>query len=118
MNHDIPSAFPIIGKAAQDAIGGWGDETFGGAGFWSGPLRHFLSEANELREAFQAGEVEQIPGELADCAILLFQIAHRCGLDLSREIVRKHEINTGRTWAHDPALGFSVHVEPPAEDPG
>jgi hypothetical protein len=39
------------------------------------------------------------PGEMADCAIVLYGLAERRGVDLHAEIDKKMKTNRSRTWA-------------------
>jgi len=51
------------------------------------------------------------PMELADCAILIYDIAHLAGIDLEKAMRDKMEINKNRTWAIDDETGLLNHVE-------
>ncbi len=64
-------------------------------------------EAGEVLEHFQWSEAsrngEDLPGELADVALYLLQLASVLGVDLEQAILAKLEKNYGRTW--DAAMG-------------
>ncbi len=59
-------------------------------------------EAAEVLEHFQwsetSREVENLPGELADVALYLLQLASILDIDLEQAILDKLQINYGRTW--------------------
>jgi NTP pyrophosphatase (non-canonical NTP hydrolase) len=59
-------------------------------------------EAAEVLEYFQWGDTPQalegLPGELADVALYLLQIASLAGIDLERAIVDKLNHNYQREW--------------------
>jgi NTP pyrophosphatase (non-canonical NTP hydrolase) len=55
-------------------------------------------------------EPEKIPGELADCDIVLMTLAHRAGIDLQAERDKKMAINRARKWAVD-GLGCGQHID-------
>lgn len=62
-------------------------------------------EAAEVLEHFQWSEQsrkpQELPGELADVALYLLQLAAITGIDLEQAILDKIEINTTRTWDQD-----------------
>lgn len=59
-------------------------------------------EAAEILEHFQWGEQsrqpEALPGELADAALYLLQLAAVSGIDLEQAILQKLAQNQRRTW--------------------
>jgi NTP pyrophosphatase (non-canonical NTP hydrolase) len=59
-------------------------------------------EANEVLEHFQWGDdlkdKDELGSELADVALYLLQLASVSGIDLEQAILKKLEINAGRTW--------------------
>jgi NTP pyrophosphatase (non-canonical NTP hydrolase) len=59
-------------------------------------------ETAEVLEHFQWSETsrngEDLPGELADVALYLLQLASVLGIDLEQAILAKLEKNYGRTW--------------------
>lgn len=91
----------------QRMIGQWSDLTFG-PGTW--PLKalieHLSEEVNELREVYPKLGCEE---ESADIAILLFVFAHRAGIDLEAEVMRKHAINCMRKWKKPNEKGIIHH---------
>ncbi len=58
-------------------------------------------EAAEVLELYQWGEPEtqdDLPGELADVALYLLQLASVTGVDLEQAIAAKLKLNYGRQW--------------------
>lgn len=97
----------------QDRIGEWGDVTFPDSTVYS-ITEHFLEEVDEVHEAVfvdQEWGDGDLPTEAADCAILLFQLAHRAGFDLIAEVERKFAVNQQRTWGEPDERGVVRHVE-------
>ena len=85
----------------------WGLETFPEATAQS-VLLHLQEEIGELwAEVDQGTPVNE---ELADCFILLIQLARQLDLDVYEEVHKKFEINKTRTWEKVDA-GFWKHVE-------
>lgn len=62
-------------------------------------------ETAEVLEHFQwseqSREQDQLPGELADVALYLLQLASILEIDLEKAILDKLEKNYGRTWDKD-----------------
>jgi NTP pyrophosphatase (non-canonical NTP hydrolase) len=62
-------------------------------------------EAAEVLEHFQWTEAarhpEELPGELADVALYLLQLAYLSGIDLEQAIVDKLAVNYARRWPDD-----------------
>jgi 8-oxo-dGTP diphosphatase len=60
-------------------------------------------EAAEVLEHFQwqdaAVKEDELPGELADVALYLLQIASLANIDLEKAILDKLDINYRRTWS-------------------
>jgi len=86
----------------QDRIGTWGNKQFPD-GTPDSLTAKFAKEAIEFCD-------DQTPGEAADCAILLFHHAHRCGYNLLEEVERKFAINQKRTWGKPDEQGVVEHV--------
>ena len=59
-------------------------------------------EAAEILEHFQWGDsprnLEDLPGELADVALYLFQLAHLLNINLEQAILHTLDVNYGRQW--------------------
>lgn len=71
----------------------------------------FCNIYGEVGEAYEA-YYKQMPTfaeELADVAIYLMGLAEIQGIDLGTEIIRKVEINKGRTYKRN-ELGYMVHL--------
>lgn len=78
----------------------WSHETFGPVSFKGpkGPLNHLIKEA---KEALTAEGSEQQKKEIVDCLFMVFDAAHRSGMDYSELGERAHAklaINKQRTW--------------------
>jgi NTP pyrophosphatase (non-canonical NTP hydrolase) len=62
-------------------------------------------EANEVLELFQWSEhcakPDELPGELADVALYLLQLASVSGIDLEQAILDKLQQNYTRQWDQD-----------------
>jgi NTP pyrophosphatase (non-canonical NTP hydrolase) len=62
-------------------------------------------EANEVLELFQWSErcaqPDELPGELADVALYLLQLAAVSGIDLEQAILNKLQYNLTRQWDQD-----------------
>jgi NTP pyrophosphatase (non-canonical NTP hydrolase) len=62
-------------------------------------------EAAEVLEHFQWTEAprraEELPGELADVALYLLQLAYLSGVDLEQAILDKLAANYARSWPED-----------------
>lgn len=62
-------------------------------------------EVAEVLEHFQWTEAprhpEELPGELADVALYLLQLAYLSGIDLEQAIVEKLKVNYARSWPDD-----------------
>ena len=58
------------------------------------------SECSEALEAYRNNDMENFPEELADIAIRLLDTAGGLGINLEREIEKKHHKNVGRPYRH------------------
>lgn len=58
------------------------------------------SEVSEALEAHRKGENDKLPSELADIVIRTMDLAESLGIQLSRAIIDKHEINKNRPHKH------------------
>lgn len=107
--------------AMQASIGRWTDKTFpshhdaDGKPNPRGPIYHLASpkygEAKELLDAFTAGK--PIDKELADCAVLVFVIAHLSGISLYDAVIAKMDENLTRKWGPPNEDGVCEHIEEP-----
>lgn len=92
-------AFNVV----QKEIGEWGDKTFP----YATPttiIKHLQREVKELADSHHSSEV-------ADCTILLFQIAHRYKYSLYNELIDKMNINRDRKWGKPDADGVVEHID-------
>ncbi len=46
-------------------------------------------------------KVQELPGELADVALYLLQLAYLSGIDLEQAILDKLSVNHARSWPDD-----------------
>lgn len=114
----------------QDEVGEWGNETFKHDDFSLYSLWHHLEkEVKELAQAIAdfkvpaLNNIERLPekpkqldrtrinDELADCFILLLDMAHVINTDILDEARKKLEINRQRTWGEPDEHGVIEHVE-------
>lgn len=91
----------------QDRIFEWGRETFGPGQRSGGVFAHLVREIKELGKSMP--EID--PDELADCAILLFELAGFAGVQLLDEVDKKFAINRERKWGAIEADGSILHIE-------
>jgi hypothetical protein len=119
---------PMSLRALQNLVGTWTSATFVQAG-GIGACNHIKDEVVELIEVLQkiidakARGEEVDPGlqyeldlELADLQILIMDIAHCRGTDLTDATLLKHHINTLRTWSAPDSRGVQHHIEIPVKD--
>jgi len=92
-------------ETLQQRIFDWGKETFGAKQRASGVYAHLVREMKELGDDLNNGE------ELADCTILLFELAGFAGVDLLDEVEKKHKINQGREWGDVEEDGSILHIK-------
>jgi len=100
----------------QQRIGEWGDRTFPRSTLHS-IHAHLSDEVAELADDI-LGDHDYLTGmreEAADCAILLFQLAHHAGFDLLSEIERKFAVNRMRVWGEPDERGVVKHKEMSAD---
>lgn len=70
-----------------------------------GKIAHLEDEIKEVRENPNDGE------ELADCLLLLFNLAGRAGVDLLAEAEKKLAKNKTRVWGKQDERGVVHHIE-------
>ena len=85
----------------------WAIDTFGPPDPIS-VYNHFVDEAKELYQDLEKGIVPR--EEIADCTILLFQLASCFGLDLLEAIDKKMAVNRKRKWGAPNEQGFTEHI--------
>lgn len=101
----------------QSEIRTWAASVFG-PGDDSDSVRRVLKHmGDEVREA-QAWAVPgmqnvgpEIAAEVADVAMLCFQVAGMLGFSLESLVRAKLEINRHRSWSDDPVAGYRRHVD-------
>jgi len=91
----------------QARICAWAMETFGPGQRSDGVFAHLAREMKELGETIPEAD----PDELADCAILLFELAGFAGVHLLDEVERKFAINQEREWGPIESDGSILHIE-------
>lgn len=117
-----------MSKYVYDQVMSWCRATFGKAPERgpTGPAKHLVKEAKELLEALgpegQLTSQAAIESELADCQILIWDIAYRCGLDFEGLAgVTKRKLAVCRTRNYSKPAGDEVceHLPEPEinEDP-
>ena len=74
-------------------------------------MTHLRKEIDELAEDTSDGE------EMADCFILLLNLAEMAGVDLMTEARRKMEINRKRKWGAPDADGVCHHLKQNSDHP-
>ena len=89
----------------QQRIFDWSRETFGAGQRASGVYAHLVREMKELGDDLNDGE------ELADCMILLFELAGFAEINLLDEVEKKHKINQGRKWGDIEPDGSILHIK-------
>lgn len=95
--------------STQSQIAQWARETFPDATIHN-IIDKYTDEADELYTILYGEDEYAIADELADVAILLYQIADRCGVDLDMAVAGKFDANRARTWTRL-ADGTYQHVE-------
>ena len=79
----------------------WAIDTFGRLDEQTVALR-MNKEVSELLTALHTHSLGT-PEEIADIAIMLFQVAYLHGIDLQAEVDRKMAINRARSWERGPS---------------
>lgn len=98
-------------KQLQKKIREWQTRTFGpSSGHVWGLLKHFQSEASELRYAIFTRRKNEIREELADCVILLVGLADAHNIDLDAAVKAKMKKNEKRKWKKPDKNGVIEHV--------
>lgn len=97
-------------SAVQDEITRWADEQFPGRTDHQTLYKLVLHEVPELLTHKKEHGTEGIDTELADCFILLLDLASMWEVDVVKAIRAKMEVNYRRTWERD-AHGIMQHVE-------
>jgi Protein of unknown function (DUF550) len=96
-------------RDVQDAIHTWANSVFPNRTPYQQICKLVLEEIPELLRDYHDGSID--PGEFADCAILLFDIATQKGIDIEKAILDKMAINKNRTWEVNKTTGQMHHVK-------
>lgn len=97
----------------QDLIAKWADVVHPNRTPVQALTKMVMQEIPELIRPSKKGEFDAL--EFADVAILLFDAARLCNIDMGQAIREKMAINTERDWEIDPETGLMQHVEKPNE---
>ena len=100
-------------KETQQSICAWTEETFGPAPSQARIAARANEEMAELLRLVtsNAYDPHEAAEEAADVVIVLYRLAHVCGVDLHAAIDRKMAINRQRKWAvTDDGHGYHVKV--------
>jgi NTP pyrophosphatase (non-canonical NTP hydrolase) len=76
-------------------------------------FNHLAKEILELLAAMEderCGDID-IADEIADCMILLFDIAGSFGIDALGQVLVKHKINLSRKWGKPDEFGVVEHIK-------
>jgi NTP pyrophosphatase (non-canonical NTP hydrolase) len=95
--------------SVQSDVGRWAEAAFPHSTDWS-VLCHLRREVDELGDAVAVGRQEWVREEAADCLLLLYCLADRCGFDLHSAVTEKLGINQRRTWGEPDADGVAEHT--------
>lgn len=100
----MKAGYGTISVPLQQRVVQWAEATFPNQPT-EGKIAHLEDEIKEVRENPNDGE------ELADCLLLLFNLAGRAGVDLLAEAEKKLAKNMKRTWGKQDERGVVHHVE-------
>lgn len=95
----------------QKFIHRWANATFPGRQPDSSLFKLAMEELPELLQHKKRCGTDGIGDELADCFILLLDLATIWDVDIALAIRRKMRVNMNRTWVEDKSTGFYNHVE-------
>lgn len=88
----------MMANDTQKSISIWAEETFGPATNPTVLVERARIELDELFEAVQAADRDEIGKETADIVILLMRVLEQYGLDFQTELDSKMAINRQRKW--------------------
>jgi NTP pyrophosphatase (non-canonical NTP hydrolase) len=97
-------------EQAALAINTWADHTFPGRSPKASLLKLNMEEIPELLTHLKQRGPEGIGEELADCFILLLDLAVIWNVNLAKSIEHKMTLNNNRMWRKDNETGFYNHV--------
>lgn len=96
---------------AQMLVTKWANEAFPNRVPEASLSKLVMEEIPELLQHKREHGIETIQGELADCFILLMDLAEIWGIDIATAVRDKMMINAKRQWTHDPLTNFYNHKE-------
>jgi NTP pyrophosphatase (non-canonical NTP hydrolase) len=98
-------------RRVQQAITDWADSQFPGRTAQHALSKLVLEEVPELLQHKKLHGTKGIDTELADCFVLLMDLASLWGVDLPAAIRAKMIINEKRVWKVDPDTGLMNHTD-------
>ena len=101
-------------KDFQEELGRWSRGMFGdGENRDLGMFAHLKKEMEELEDALYDKPVSlpKLEDEIADCTLLLFDLAHLHNIDIIKAMKKKHEINKSRKWGTVNPDGSVEHIK-------
>lgn len=99
-------------RAVQREITRWASSNWPDRTYHQALSKLVLEEIPEmLQHHKEHGPDHALGGELADCFVLLMDLATIWGVDLPSAIEAKMEINYMRMWYRDPDTGIAQHVQ-------
>lgn len=104
-------------RAVQVEITRWAQQCFPHRTDHHAIYKLMVEEIPELAMHKKEHGTVNIGPELADCMILLLDLASLWNVDMLEALRAKMEINYKRTWNKDPETGIMQHVEPPILPP-
>lgn len=114
MDPGAPGVDPRWGhmRDVAEYINAWANQTFPGRAPKAALTKLVMAEIPELLIHLQKEGEEGIGQELADCFILLMDLAVIWKVDLPNAIRSKMAMNESRVWTKDAETGHYQHVEP------
>lgn len=104
-------------RSVSRVINTWADSVFPDRAPEAQLSKLVMEEIPELLIHRKKQGIEGIGTELADCFILLMDLAVVWNVDLQEAILTKMKKNAERTWSKDTATGFYNHLEADSEHP-
>lgn len=98
-------SYDVVNDPLQGFIAKWADSVFPNRTITNAIQKLVLEEIPEYLTS------QHDPMELADIAILVYDIAHLAGVDLEKAIKEKMKINIEREWEVDPITGLMGHIK-------
>lgn len=93
----------------QERIHTWANKVFPNRTPYQQICKLVLEEIPEMVQAVDRGG--DIEDEIADCFIILMDIATQHEIDVWLAVMDKMDINEGRTWAQDTRTGLMKHIK-------